>query len=57
MLGAKLVLTLQIIFISADTEQSLQDKFRSMVRRALEVQQLKTGITALLTCAPGYAGQ
>lgn len=57
MLGVILVLTLEIIFISSDTEQSFQDKFRAMVRRALEFQQLKTGMSALLTRALGNPGQ
>jgi len=53
MFGVILILTLQTIFISSNVEQSLQDKFMTMVRRALEGQQLKAGMPALLTCALG----
>lgn len=52
-----LILTLQMIFISSEVEQSLQDKFIAIVRRALEGQQLKDGIPALLTCALGNPGE
>lgn len=57
MFGDILILTLQIIFVSSDVEQSLQDKFRARVRRALEGQQLKVGIPALLTCVLGNLGE